>query len=494
MKKIIFASGLLALMVAATSCDKYDIYPEEFDGVFAIRDAGNREMTLYSTDDQAKVSFVVLKGGYDPEHASSATIKVMDDAEFADYQESSGNVSYVKIAKECYSFTAPHTDAYSVEFNFDNADERYKVADLYILPGELKNWLDNNQALVDGKTPVIPVKLVSDVDSVSAYNNMVVVMPKVEVPVLNIDVTGIVPRTVNSSTLTPGNSIYSPDGTYSIPCTNPWGFTLHVEASTQEVHDYNVANGSKYEPLTPDMYTLVEDYHFAPGTTSMPINLQIDLNKLQLFKTYAIAVKLADPAITWDSSNNPGSALNIADNVVIYTVRVFKAVHLEKIPLSIACVNAPDMETTEGSIDNLFDNNTSTYYHSAWSRTVDRSEPYASYLEITLPEAKTYFRFNVTTRDTQDARGHINWVRLFGTNDINNWPTEPFAEVQDMKQQLNGAAVTGVFGSDEEPFEAPEPYKYIRFSVYQMNNGTMLTQPSSGSVFWHASELELFGY
>ena len=62
MKKVIFASGLLALMAAATSCEKYDIYPEEFDSVFTIRDSGTKDLTLYSTDEVSEYPFMITKG------------------------------------------------------------------------------------------------------------------------------------------------------------------------------------------------------------------------------------------------------------------------------------------------------------------------------------------------------------------------------------------------------------------------------------------------
>lgn len=499
MKKIVFATGLLAMMVAATSCDKYDIYPEAFDGVFAIRDAGTKELTVYSTDELAQVPFVVLKGGYDPELSSTATLKVMDQQEFANYQESSGNVHYALIGRECYSF-APTTGQYSVDYNFDNADDRYRVTDLYIHPGVLKQWLEDNAAELGSKVPVIPVTLVSAADSVSEYNKVSIIVPTVKTPALTLDVSGVQARTINASTITPETSTYSPEANFSIPCNNPWGFTLNVVSDPSLITEYNNANGTSYEELPADLFTLKTQYHFAENVTSMPVELTIKLDdpRVKLRHIYAVAVRLADDPITWDSAdNNPGSALAIGDaehpNVVIFTVRVFDAVVLDKLQLSSANVTSVDMEPQEGSINELFDGNPGTFYHSAWSVTIQRSEPFASYLEITLPEPMTYFRFNVVARTTSDNRGHIKTVRLFGTNDLSNWNEEPFATITNMTDQLNGSGARGEFGSDEEPFEAPEAYKYIRFSVYESNGGKQ-TAPSSGSLFWHAAELELYGF
>ncbi len=106
MNKYIIASGLLALMAAATSCDKYDLYPEDFDGIFTIRDSGTKDLVLWSTDESKEVPFIVMKGGYDPEVTSTATLKVMNAAEFQQYNENLGTLPYILVGDECYSFSA----------------------------------------------------------------------------------------------------------------------------------------------------------------------------------------------------------------------------------------------------------------------------------------------------------------------------------------------------------------------------------------------------
>lgn len=499
MKKIIFASGVIALMAGLSACQHTDIYPEEFDGVFCIKDAGTKEVTVYSTDATYAVPFVVLKGGYDPEHVSNASLKVMDAEEFDAYKETSGNTAYVAIGRECYSFSQDLTeDTYQVDYLFDNADERYRTTDLYIRPGALRAWLNDNAADLVGLTPVIPVSLVSDVDSVSAYSNMSIIMPSVVMPQLTADVSGVQGRTINRNNLTDGENWYTVDANLSIPCSNPWGFTVNLSWDPDYVKVYNEEHSTRYFKLAENKFKYEDKVYFAPGVTSMPIKLQIDLNGLTsastLNKNYVVPLRI-DPNFVWDDEeNNPGDALaSIMEeqSVLMFAVRMVDAMELAKIELNDQCVTSNDCEPTEGSINGLFDGNTATFFHSGWSVANPREETYGSYLEITLPEPMSAFRFNMTTRATNATTGWAKTVYFYGTNDLDSWPTEPFAIVENMTEQLNGNAVTGEFGTDDEPFSAPDDYKYIRFCVMESSGGS-LGAPST-SVFWYASELELFG-
>ncbi len=497
MKKIFFASGLLALMASTTSCDKYDIYPEEFDGVFSIKDSGTRELTVYSTDVTAEVPFVVMKGGYDPAHNSSATLKVMNDTEFAEYQESSGNSYTVRVGSECYSFSPSATEnIYSVDMSFDSEDKRYEVHTLYIRPSVLKTWMDQNAASIGERTPVIPVTLVSEQDTVSSYANVTLVSLDLQTPSLTADVNGVVARTINRSTLlSEGNNFYKPEANFSIPCDNPWGFKLHVHADDQAITDYNAANGTNYIPLDPSAYTLQTEYHFTAGTTYLPLNLSIDLDKLNLLNLYAIAVKVDhDNPITWDDAqNNPGDALGIDNEMtLIFTVRVIDVVTLNKIQLSTANVKTNDQEPSEGPLSDLFDGNTSTFFHSGWSVANPRESVYASYLQIELPEQMSMFRFNLTNRNSPTAAGYVKTVYLYGSNDPDNWPTVPFAKIENMTDQLYEAVAVGSFGTDEQPYLSESSIRYLRFCVMESGGGSLGT--TTGAIYWCASELELYGY
>lgn len=498
MKKVIFASGLLALMAAATSCEKYDIYPEEFDSVFTIRDSGTKELTLYATDEVSEYPFVIMKGGYDPETQSTATLKVMNDAEFAAYNESLGGMPYVLVGNECYSFTKDANEpVYAQTFEFKTANDKAATTQLYLRPRAIKNWIDANQDLIGTNTPVVPVTLVSETDTVNSYGNITLLKIDVQTPEFTVDVPTVTARTVNKQTFgEEGTNFYTPDAHFSIPCDNPWGFTLKLISDPDIIEDYNDEHGTSYRVMSPDCYTLDKEVYFAPGTTYMALPLTINLEKLPIKQQYAVAVAFDDPALVWDdANNNPGDALGFdKSRIMIFTVRVNDNAVLEKINLNATMVTGNDIEPTEGSIANLFDGDTGTYFHSGWSVANPREATYASYLEITLPEEKSAFRFKIANRNSAAAAGYMKTVHLFGTNDKNNWPTTPFATITNMNAAglLDGAAKYAEFGTDEDPFSDGNSYKYIRFCVMESGGGSLGS--ASASIFWHASELEVYGY
>lgn len=485
---------MVALLAAATSCDKYDIYPESFDTIFAIRDAGTRNIIVYSTDEISTVPFVVMKGGYDPSKSSAATLKAMDDDEFDSYKQNSGNTLYASIGRECYSFSSDENEpVYSVDFNFDSADKKYDHATLYIRPAKLKAWLENNSASLDGYTPCVPVTLTSTTDTVSSYNNVTLVCLDLNAPTLSMDVEGVVSRVVNKKKM--GDGIYTPEGNISIPCSNRWGFKVNLKTGKDLLDAYNEANHTGYQLMPEEAYTMNTTATLAKGKTYAPLGLRIDLNKLTLNVTYAIAIKIdEDQPVVWDdSANTPGDALEInTDGIVVYTVRVVDAVVLKKIPLSASNVIAPDIAVGDGSLEALFDGKANTHFHSDYSGAAQRDETYGSYLQITLDKEMSIFRFDITNRESDATGGRIKKVHLFGTNDLNNWPTTPFAVIDDMNAagKIDKSNAFAAFGTDEEPYICDQPVKYLRFCVMESGGGT-LTEPSTRH--WFAAELNLYG-
>lgn len=511
MKKLIFASGLLALMAAATSCEKYDIYPEQFDSVFSIRDAGSKDITLYATDDVYGYPVVIMKGGYDPEVQSTATIKVMNDDEFMAYAESLGAIaSYIKIGKECYSFSAEEGDEPVLEqtYEFMSADKKAEIATLYIRPRSVLNWIEENEEQLAGNevTPVIPVILTSATDTVSTYSNALLLKIDIKTPALTFDVPSapsVVPRTYNKQNFVdsdPSTYTYSPVVNFQIPCANPWGFKLKVISDHKRIRDivddYSLESGIALRMLPETAYTLNPEIVFEPGTETQQLDLKITVKDLDVNKVYAVAVAFDGDGLYWDDeNNNPGNALAFdKSKYMIFTIRVINSVPLKKLALDESMVTANDcMEGDGGGVPALFDNDPATWFHSYYSAagSVNRTETYGSYLEITLPEAKSLFRFSMQCRNS-NALGAPRVVYLYGKNDENEWPTTPFARISNMNEagKLDAGGAIAEFGTDEEPFgDGIQSYKYIRFCVMESASGS-LTAP--GTTFWNAAELQLY--
>lgn len=501
MNKYIIASGLLALMAAATSCDKYELYPEDFDGIFTIRDSGTKDLVLYATDESTEVPFIVMKGGYDPEVASTATLKVMNTEEFQAYNEDLGTLPYILVGNECYSFSNnPQESVYAKDYVFDSADKKAETAKLYVRPRAIHKWLTDHadEIAVGDLSPVIPVTLVSETDSVNAYGNVTLLKVDVRTPELSASLTGNLSSSiVNLQNFEEGAEVtFTPDISYSMPCDNPWGFTLNFVADPEIVEDYIYDTGNKnLQALAPEYYEFEPSYEFAPGTTYMTLKLKFNFNDLKpQKKAYAVGIKL-DPEnpIVWnDPDNNPGDALKLdTEKIMIFSVRLVDNKNLEVVKLSTANVTTKDIEPSEGSLEALFDGEISTYYHSNWHGTGYHDATYGSYLEITLPNEMSLFRFDLTARHN-NANGRPGKVCLFGTNDLNDWPTTPFATIENMTEVLTDKGVSGSFGSNEEPFGDGKSYKYIRFCVMSGVGGDLTA--SGASSFWSAAELVLYGY
>lgn len=502
MKKLIFASGLIGLMACLNSCEKADIYPEEFDSVFSIRDAGVKDFTLYATDEVVEIPLVVMKGGYDPAVKSTATLKVMSADEFDEYKVNTGALKYMLIDPACYSFLPDeNSELLSMKYVFDSAEKKAETAVLYVRPAAVGDFFAaNEKEIVDsGLVPVIPVMLFSETDTVNANGNVTILKVNVEIPNLTVDIQPVNVSSVSKASFaeTPDSIHYHrPSCNFSIPCDNPWGFTLNLIADQDAIEDYNDVTGRQYIALKPEDFELKTNYCFAPGTTTAALDLAMKLDSLDLKKKYAVAVRI-DPQnpITWDSSFNPGSALKVdTEQILYFVVSVNDNAELKLVPLTAAMVTSKDIEPTEGSIANLFDGSEDTHFHSTWSATATHDATYGSYLEITLPEEKSSFKFSITNRKTTDARGYIKTVHLFGTDKKENWPTTPFAIITDMNTQgkLDGSAASCMFGSDDNPYGDGKSYKYIRFCVIESGVGS-LTESSSGA-FWHASKFELYAH
>lgn len=500
MNKYIIASGLLALMAAATSCDKYELYPEDFDGIFTIRDSGTKDLVLYATDEATEVPFIVMKGGYDPEVASTATLKVMNAAEFQQYNEDLGTLPYILVGDECYSFSAnAGENVYAQDYVFDSADKKAETAKLYVRPRLIDQWLTDHadEIALGDLAPVIPVTLVSNTDSVNAYGNVTLLKVDVRKPELAADLSGSLSSSiVNLQNYEDGAEItFTPDISYSMPCENPWGFTLNFVADPEIVEDYMYDTGNRnFQPLDPEYYDFEPSYEFTPGTTYMKLKLTLKLNGLRAQKkAYAVGIML-DPEnpIVWNNpDNNPGEALALdKEKVMIFAVRLVDNKNLEKVNLSTANVTTLDQEPSEGPLSGLFDDTLETFYHSNWHGTGTHDATYGSYLEITLPNEMSSFRFDLTARHN-NGNGRPVKVCLFGTNDKTSWPTTPFATIENMTEVVTGQGVTGSFGSDEEPYGDGNAYKYIRFCVMESAAGPLT---SAGTTYWAAAELVLYGY
>lgn len=131
--------------------------------------------------------------------------------------------------------------------------------------------------------------------------------------------------------------------------------------------------------------------------------------------------------------------------------------------------NAP--ETSEGSLGALIDNEYSTFFHSAWSYTVE--EAHYLQMEVSEPTESIFFYFK---KRSQNDNNRPTDITILGSND-----GEVFTEIT----TINSGLPTGASPLDytSEVITASEAYKHFRFVV----NAT-----STGTKFFTFSEFYLF--
>ncbi len=547
MKKLFIASGLLALMAAATSCDKYDIYDEQYGDVLLIKDGGDVSMDVYSTDDYADHYISVIKGGHTPGRKASATLRVMTDEDFKAYKELNyGDPDFPGLQMVDPSLfdllDSEGNKTKSIYHEFTGSDDRYFGANLRIYSEDFAKWVrsDEISAELGSKQFIVPIGLYSETDSVNEYSNVLMVSlndldPKIQCEVANnsYNIQDLSRRVLIRDA---GKGlIYQPEVYMSIPCKNPWGFAVRINSTKSNlVNSFNedkkntitltgldevtnIKNEDKEVIATVTNWAItskrvfqkvkagvVEEekefpaIEFPAGETKVRIPLDIYLDAINpdetLNKNLVVPIDIQNPktgfaALAWDDENNmPEDEVvrSLIDPTTFYVgVRVIEA----PLDLDDTCVTSNDCEPTEGSIAGLFDDNLSTFFHSGWTVAFERSAPYGSYLEITLPEEINSVYFNITARNSNPCSPKK--IDLFYSNEIDNensWVK--FATATNSKKLTAGQSFE--IGKINKMYQAPETFKYLRFCVIENDKGESLLTANT-KVYWNLAELKLYG-
>lgn len=131
-------------------------------------------------------------------------------------------------------------------------------------------------------------------------------------------------------------------------------------------------------------------------------------------------------------------------------------------------------EPSEGPIANLVDDNTSTFFHTAWS--VDIPGPH--YLIMNLPETvDQWWQFHYAPR--ANGNNKPTDFDLEGSMDGNTWfLIKNFTKDADKLPTDSKTAFTS-----ERMNAEGQPFKYLKFTVNETN---------SGSVYWTMSEFKVY--
>lgn len=545
------ASGMLALMAAATSCDKYDIYPEQYGDVLMIKDAGEKEVTIYATDDAADYYVSVMKGGHTPGEEGHAILRVMTPDDFKAYKNKMyGDPDFPGLDylnPEFYSLADANGNPISgteVRHTFASESDRYFGVNVVFNAQKISDWYEANGE-DNSKNYVVPIGLYSDTDSVNADNQAIVIQPKVENPVMTINVehNAYHVTEISRTKLLTDESFRSehlkPEVYLEIPCKNPYGFRAKFSTENNYVSDFNNSQSKVslsnlrrivvdketndttifYQvgvPKADDPSKYETFIDFPPGVTKVRFPIEFyteNIDAQDLTNTWVRGFQFR-PVVSGVRGYDMEWADSVPDKVkkslklpsVIndtYTFFIGYKVVETPVELTDGIVTSNDCEPTEGSIAALFDKDLSTFFHSKWTVVPERSAPFGSYLEIdctTFPEEYNACYFQFTSRSNNNPMSpkevHIYYSNETDddarANNTNAWTLMKDGKLE-LKKKL-GTSQVGEIGTLAKPIVTQnyETYKFLRFCVIKNSDDKSLFTADKG-IYWNLAELVMYG-
>lgn len=458
-KTAIYAASVLALAmgaVAVSSCDSNydDRYPEKYRSVVKFQEEGQIDLALYSTEQTQTYTINVLKGGWQPDAVVPTTVATMTDAEFDAYTADYGFTYLTAVPHDCYYFETPGNQ--TVNFTF-SAEQRYQNVVLTIVPEKVNDFL---LTLPASQTPVIPVILKADGATVDSDGQYLFLKPNYNEPTLGLGLYG-----VQGTTISPSDAkTFTINLPVALPVENKWDLKYTIAL------DEEALAGTGYALMDPSLYSGFagpeQTYTFPQGTMNDTVKITIDGAKLP-FSPVALPLKLVSL-----------SGVDIDINPARQSVVLGYEVSL------VSSYSTNDQEPSEGPLENLFDGNVGTFFHSTWSATatdVTHDPVYGSYVQFNLAAPLQTISFDFTTRANGNSGAPVD-VDLYISNDGQNWSL--LESITGMDSQLTGGGVKGSWG----PFTAAEPFSYLRFCVLKSKAGSLT---GVSSAYWNGAELTL---
>lgn len=362
MKKIILASATVALALGGFSCsESYDVYPESMSKVFMIKDSGTQNVVIYSAQDEAKGSVTILKGGVAPDQAGKATLRALSEADYAALVES-GGVAYSQLPSNLYTIEGG-------DLTFAGG-EGYKSVNYTLDVKGIGEYLEN---LPSGTlAPAIYLTLEAPDANVNKDNNSLVLVPDYR------DLTlGFEGGTGNLSKSKSGNAI-TYTGTLSLPIESLWDFTAELAPDASGLDDLNNANYGVLSLMPEEAYKIVKQPTFETGSNTAEFQVEVDAAKASPLNVLPLALK---------ASGLEG--LEIDMDAALASIDF-------KVALTEDMLQTNAQEPNEGPIRNVLDGNTGTFFHTAWSMTVDANH----WFGVKTPDTYTKFAFMWTGRNS----------------------------------------------------------------------------------------------
>lgn len=424
-RNIWIATVLCGILSAGTACeDNRDEFLSDYSTILSIKQSGEVPLTLYKTGEDAQYHIVINKGGSDYKATTSVEVEVLDDAALGIYNLEN-QTDYVALPSDCYTLE-------QTQFGF-GSDEAYKHLNIKLKTDAI--YLLNK---TEGSY-VLPIRLVQSPDSINSLKSHAFIKPTVVVPTIYFETTGYVANEVSETSA----DLITLRLPLTMPIDNLWDFNCTVEVDESLLTAYNNGSVLKHTLLPADAYTLGSPVAFASNNNTADLEVVVDRTKLA-YGYYILPVALTgctQPAIQIDETRNT-CLLGIA-----------YVPNLTATALTVSMLSSNAKEPSEGSYEGLLDNVNSTFFHSAWSVAV----PDAHYLQVSLSEECTAFRFYYQTRL---ENGNAAPAEIIVSGSANG---TDFTSIATINQGLPTEGGNAPYTS--QVFFSEQPLKYLRFTV-----------------------------
>lgn len=336
---------LLGYAIAATSCfnSEYDydrLFPAEYAKILSIKNAGTVTQTMSTLEEVSTYDMIVLKGGWQSQTTSQATVCTWTQDELDKYARQNG-LKCSMIPEGTWSVCTP-------EIRFAAGTQAQHVP-VEFRPSLLRDEMEANPDV----SYLLPLRVVSE-DSVMEGKDEIIIEVRLEIPTVSLtglptEVTRITEE-VQQINLQGQLSMYESN---TDRCTCPL-----VYAGDEYVAQYNASQSTDiYLPLPQDAYGLGV-MNFTPGTENADATVSIRKERLEPNKYYVLPVKAGPPS-------NPG----IAPDGQVYYLPLFNPSHeyetadCDRTDWEILFYNS---EAAGMASPSILDGDPGTFWHSAW--------------------------------------------------------------------------------------------------------------------------------
>lgn len=163
-----------------------------------------------------------------------------------------------------------------------------------------------------------------------------------------------------------------------------WGIQCELEVDETALDEYNRKNGTSYASLPEEYYELNKTITFKNDETTAPVEVLVKKAGMD-YGNYVLPLRIKSIS---KKEFNPDEEKRTILLGISFTP--------PRISLTADMLSSNALEPSEGSLDNLLDGDVSTYFHSAWSVTVEEEH----YVQVALNEPIRNFVFNYTTRNS----------------------------------------------------------------------------------------------